>query len=74
MWRTRHRSFMNGGILSGRIPLISLVQFMAVAEHLNFRYAANALGVSQSSVSARVKALEKILVSCCSSAMREVSG
>ena len=54
MWRTRHRSFMNGGILSGRIPLISLVQFMAVAEHLNFRHAANALGVSQSSVSARV--------------------
>ncbi|EPK3245019.1 helix-turn-helix domain-containing protein, partial [Pseudomonas aeruginosa] len=29
---------------------------MAVAEHLNFRHAANALGVSQSSVSARVKA------------------
>jgi DNA-binding transcriptional LysR family regulator len=47
---------------------------MAVAEHLNFRHAANALGVSQSSVSARVKALEKILVSCCSSAMREASG
>ena len=56
------------------LALISLVQFMAVAEHLNFRHAANALGVSQSSVSARVKALEKILVSCCSSAMREVSG
>lgn len=74
MRRTRHRSFMNGGILSGRILLISLVQFMAVAEHLNFRHAANALGVSQSSVSARVKALEKILVSCCSSAMRDASG
>ena len=74
MRRTRHRSFMNGGILSGRIPLISLVQFMAVAEHLNFRHAANALGVSQSSVSARVKALEKILVACCSSAMRDASG
>ena len=74
MRRTRHRSFMDGGILSGGIPLISLVQFMAVAEHLNFRHAANALGVSQSSVSARVKALEKILVSCCSSAMREASG
>ena len=71
---TRHCSFMNGGILSDRIPLISLVEFMAVAEHLNFRHAANALGVSQSSVSARVKALEKILVSCCSSAMREASG
>lgn len=58
MRRTRHRSFMNGGILSGRIPLISLVQFIAVAEHLNFRHAAKALGISQSSVSARVKALE----------------
>ncbi|MGX2713947.1 helix-turn-helix domain-containing protein [Acinetobacter baumannii] len=49
---------MNVGILSGRIPLISLVQFIAVAEHLNFRHAAKALGISQSSVSARVKALE----------------
>uniref|UniRef100_UPI001F0127D7 helix-turn-helix domain-containing protein n=2 Tax=Enterobacter hormaechei TaxID=158836 RepID=UPI001F0127D7 len=56
MRRTRNSSLVNGGILSGRIPLISLVQFMAVAEHLNFRHAANALGVSQSSVSARVKA------------------
>ena len=61
MRRTRHRSLVNGGILSGRIPLISLVQFVAVAEHLNFRHAANALGVSQSSVSARVKALEENL-------------
>lgn len=74
MRRTSHRRLVNGGILSGRIPLISLVQFIAVAEHLNFRHAAKALGVSQSSVSARVKALEKILVSCCSSAMREASG
>lgn len=61
MRRTRNSSLVNGGILSGRIPLISLVQFMAVAEHLNFRRAANALGVSQSSVSARVKALEENL-------------
>ncbi|MEC9243493.1 MAG: LysR family transcriptional regulator, partial [Pseudomonadota bacterium] len=30
----------------------------AVAEYLNFRHAANALGIAQSSVSARVKALE----------------
>lgn len=58
MRRTNHRNLVNGGILSGRIPLISLVQFIAVAEHLNFRHAAKALGVSQSSVSARVKALE----------------
>jgi len=58
MRRTNHRNLVNGGILSGRIPLISLVQFIAVAEHLNFRHAAKSLGVSQSSVSARVKALE----------------
>ncbi|USZ14334.1 LysR family transcriptional regulator [Moraxella sp. FZFQ2102] len=54
---------MNVGILSGRIPLISLVQFIAVAEHLNFRHAAKALGISQSSVSARVKALESVTAS-----------
>lgn len=52
---------MTGGILSGRIPLISLVQSIAVAEHLNFHHAAKALGVSQSSVSARIRALEEEL-------------
>ncbi|WCM27404.1 LysR family transcriptional regulator [Sphingomonas sp. QA11] len=61
MRRTRHRGLVNGGILSGRIPLISLVQCIAVAEYLNFRHAANALGVAQSSVSARIKALEENL-------------
>lgn len=49
------------GITSGRIPLISLVRTLAVAEHLNFRHAATALGVTQSSVSARIKALEETL-------------
>lgn len=44
--------------LGSRIPLASLIQTIAVAEYLNFRHAANALGVAQSSVSARVKALE----------------
>lgn len=44
--------------LGTRIPLTALIQTLAVAEHLNFRHAANALGVSQSSVSARVKTLE----------------
>ena len=58
MRRTRYRNVEHSGILSGRIPLISLVQFIAVAEHLNFRHAANTLGVSQSSVSARIRALE----------------
>src|SRR5690606_27164528 len=47
--------------LGGRIPLASLVQTLAVAEYLNFRHAASALGVAQSSVSARVKALEEDL-------------
>jgi DNA-binding transcriptional LysR family regulator len=37
------------------------VQTLAVAEYLNFRHAANALGVAQSSVSARVKTLEEDL-------------
>ncbi len=56
MRRTNHR---NQEWYPGlrRIPLIS-VQFIAVAEHLNFRHAVKALGISQSSVKARVKALE----------------
>ena len=48
-------------LLGSRIPLMSLIQTLAVAEYLNFRHAANALGVAQSSVSARVKALEEEL-------------
>jgi DNA-binding transcriptional LysR family regulator len=47
--------------LGSRIPLVSLIQALAVAEHLNFRHAAAALGVSQSSVSVRVKQLEQDL-------------
>lgn len=47
--------------LGSRIPMTSLIQTLAVAEYLNFRHAANALGVAQSSVSARVKALEEDL-------------
>lgn len=47
--------------LGSRIPMASLIQTLAVAEYLNFRHAANALGVAQSSVSARVKALEQDL-------------
>jgi len=41
--------------------MAALIQMLAVAEYLNFRHAANALGVAQSSVSARVKALEEDL-------------
>lgn len=60
MRRTRH-ALENAGITGGRIPLTSLIQLLSVAEHLNFRHAANALGVSQSSVSARIRALEETL-------------
>lgn len=45
-------------LLGSRIPLVSLIQALAVSEHLSFRHAANVLGVSQSSVSTRVKLLE----------------
>ncbi|MQB07979.1 LysR family transcriptional regulator [Agrobacterium tumefaciens] len=45
----------------GRIPMASLIQTLAVAEHLSFHRAANALGVSQSSVSARIRAQEEDL-------------
>lgn len=47
--------------LGTSIPLAALIQTLAVAEHLSFRHAANALGVSLSSVSSRVKALEEDL-------------
>ncbi|MCB1387038.1 MAG: LysR family transcriptional regulator [Nitratireductor sp.] len=38
--------------------MAALIQTLAVAEYLSFSRAANSLGVSQSSVSARIKALE----------------
>lgn len=60
MRRTRRMS-ETPGVASGRIPLVSLLQVLAVAEHLNFRHAANRMGVSQSSVSTRIKALEENL-------------
>lgn len=41
--------------------MASLLQTLAVAQHLSFCHAAQALGISQSSVSARVKALEEEL-------------
>lgn len=48
-------------LLRGRIHMNSLIQTLAVAEYLNFRHAANALGVAQSSVSTRVRMLEEHL-------------
>lgn len=47
--------------LGSGIPLASLIQTLAVAEYLSFFRAANALGVSQSSVSAQIRALEEDL-------------
>ena len=47
--------------LGARIPMVSLIQTLAVAEYLNFRHAANYLGVSASSVSERIKTLEEDL-------------
>lgn len=48
-------------LLGSRIPLASLIQTLAVAEYLSFCRAAQALGTSQSSVSARIRALEEEL-------------
>lgn len=45
----------------GRIPMAALIQTLAVAEHLSFYRAAQALGTSQSSVSTRIKTLEQDL-------------
>lgn len=47
--------------LGSRIPLVSLIQTLAVAEYLSFRHAGNMLGVAQSSVSRRIKLLEEEL-------------
>lgn len=48
-------------MLRHRISMASLIQVIAVAEYLSFYRAANALGISQSSVSSRIKALEEDL-------------
>ncbi len=48
----------SGSLLGNRVPMASLMQVLAVAEYLNFHHAAKRLGVSQSSVSTRIKALE----------------
>ena len=63
--RRRHlkntHHWQSSALSGGRIPMAALIQTLAVAEHMNFRHAANALGVSLSSVSARVKTLEEDL-------------
>ncbi|MFB8342860.1 LysR family transcriptional regulator [Brucella cytisi] len=45
-------------LMSGKFLMISFIQTLAVAENLSFQRAALSLGTSQSSVSARIKALE----------------
>ncbi|WP_319411289.1 LysR family transcriptional regulator [uncultured Cohaesibacter sp.] len=47
--------------LGKRVPMTALIQTLAVAEYLSFQGAARALGVSQSSVSMRVRDLEQEL-------------
>jgi DNA-binding transcriptional LysR family regulator len=59
--QNRHAGTVTQPVLGSRIPLVSLIQALSVAEHLNFRHAATALGVSQSSVSTRIKQLEQDL-------------
>ncbi|MFC5384646.1 LysR family transcriptional regulator [Aquamicrobium segne] len=59
--RSRNGPRVEPTLLGTRIPLVSLRLTLAVAHYLNFHHAAKALGVSQSSVSARVKALEEDL-------------
>lgn len=48
-------------ILAKHVPMAALVQMLVVAEYLSFHRAAQALGTSQSSVSARIKTLEGTL-------------
>lgn len=58
----RHENRDRTGLVLGhRIPLIALIQALSVAEHLNIRKAAATMGVSQSSVSMRIKLLEQDL-------------
>ncbi|MFT8479158.1 LysR family transcriptional regulator [Gluconobacter oxydans] len=48
-------------LATGHIALPALVHALAVAEHLNFHRAAEALGVSQSMISSRLMTLEEAL-------------
>ena len=64
MRRRRGKSQQNDGVIAiadGRIPMIALVQALAVAQYLSFRRAAAALGVSQSSISKHICRLESDL-------------
>jgi len=52
---------LNRLLLSSRVPMSTLIQVLAVAEHLNFHRAADALGASQPNISTRIKLLEQNL-------------
>lgn len=52
---------LSSPLLRRHIPMVALIQMLAVAEYLSFHRAALALDTSQSSVSARIKALEEDL-------------
>ncbi|EOZ3812831.1 helix-turn-helix domain-containing protein [Citrobacter youngae] len=52
---------MTSRLLGWRVPLIALLKTMKGSEYLSFRHAANALGVSQSSFSTRIRTLEEDL-------------
>ena len=58
---TNDRQWGTPTSLGSRVPLASLIQMLAVAEYLSFHRAAKALGVSQPSVSARIRTLEEDL-------------
>lgn len=58
---TLPEAWQSSSRLGAHISMVSLIQTLAVAEYLNFRHAANFLGVAQSSVSLRIKALEEEL-------------
>ena len=61
-WRSQKPSELTGfPILAKHVPMAALVQMLVVAEYLSFHRAAQALGTSQSSVSARIKTLESTL-------------
>lgn len=59
--RNRNRQSECSQVQLGRIPLVALRYAVVAAEVLNFRHAANVMGVTQSCVSARIKALEETL-------------
>lgn len=59
--RPRNKSAEFAQAQLGQIPLVALRHAVVVSDILNFRHAARVLGVTQSSVSARIKALEEAL-------------